>query len=471
MFSLSKIITQGFFFITLMIIVTSCKDDNAEFPSRKVSNINEFIYDNMNFAYFWSDEMPNIDYRKELDSEAYFYKLLQEPDDKWSFITDDINELIAYFNGIQKTFGFSIQPYYLKPGSNQVVIFVEYVYRDSPAEAAGLKRGDVFYKIDGIVINDKNYQTLLSKEYMVLTLGLVDSNQDINGLSPAISLSSVVMNIHPIVALKTLEIAEKKVGYLAYTAFRSNYDTALVNNFQRFKAENITDLVLDLRYNGGGDVSSAQLLAGLIAPTSAKGSILIREKWNPKMTNYIKEVYGDHDTIFNRRIQNEEFNLNLSRLFVLTTSGTASASEMIIYGLSPYMEIIQIGEKTHGKYYGSITIDDPDEKHTWAIQPIVMRSENADNSINYTDGLPPTFSMIDNNYNADLGDPEENFLYQALTYISTGDFDKSELKSGILNLKAIKNYKNTSDPMRSIMLLETPLKPLIIGASDRKSVV
>ncbi len=448
-----------FFLIIISLIALihpSCEKSDGSFPSSKTLTVNKFIYDYMTVAYFWNKDMPQIDYKLEKDSEEYFYKLLKQPDDKWSFIIDDIDALMAYFEGVQKTYGFSVQPYRLKPGSSQVIFLVEYVYKNSPAENAGLKRGDIFYKIDGQIINDTNFRSLISKDNMVITLGRTDNSGNMIELSPKISISSVVMNLHPVVASAILDVSGNKVGYLAYTAFMDNYDSALDNRFKEFKMANINDLVLDLRYNGGGDVSSAQKLSALIAPSSAIGSVFIKETWNEEMTEYFKEENGDKPDLFLIKFEPQQHNLNLSRLFVLTTSGTASASEMVIYGLSPYMEVIQIGEETHGKYYGSVTFYDTRKRHKWAIQPIVMRSENATNNIDYSKGLPPTKELTDNNYNAQLGDPEEYFLSAALYKIATGAFPDTDLKTSSIRLIQIKGFKDSVDPLRNTMLFKTP---------------
>jgi carboxyl-terminal processing protease len=441
---------KWFLFISILLGTISCKEDKDDtiintIPN-SVRNINKFVYDYMNLGYFWNTEMPKIDYRLESDSKQYFYKLLKNPDDKWSFITEDIEALRAYFQGIVKSKGYSIQPYYFKEGSNQVVVFVEYVYRNSPAEAAGIKRGDMLYKINGQVINDQNYQQLLSLDNMTITFGDVTSNGEIIALEPQVSISAVVLQTHPIVATSITEIDNNKIGYLAYTAFRSNYDTALVNIFREFKTAGVTDLVLDLRYNGGGDVSTALLLASLIAPESSVGDVLIREKWNNNLRRYNEDL----------KIPAHAQNLNLSRLFVLTTGNTASASEMIIYGLAPHMEVIQIGETTLGKYYGSVTISDPNEKHLWAIQPIVMRSENKTNSINYQQGLPPDKLMEDNVYNAQLGESDEHFLAQAVSKITSGVYLTTSLKSATEESFRIKGFKDRQDPLRNTMLVEIP---------------
>ncbi len=404
--------------------------------------------------YFWNNEMPKHHYMVEKDSDEYFYKLLKKPDDRWSFITNDLDALRAYYQGIRKTFGYSIQPYYAKQGSNQVVVFVEFVYKNSPAAKAGLKRGDMFYKVNGQVLDDKNYQSLLSKDDMVIATARFESDGNITEINPNVSLTAVVMNTHPVIESKVIDVSGYKIGYLAYTSFLANYDTALVNSFKYFKTKNVTEMVLDLRYNGGGDIESALKLAGLLAPASAQGSIFIKEKWNNEMTIYYKQKYANNNDIFNLRIPVEEANLNLTRLFVLTTSETASASEMVIYGLAPYMQIVQVGEKTYGKYYGSVTLYDPEGKHNWAIQPIVMRAENSTNSINYSDGLPPTLSISDNIYNAQLGDNNEHFLAYALSKITTGAFPTPKLKSKSLTADKLLKFKDNIDPLRNIMLVE-----------------
>ena len=438
------------FFLMLNLFFFSCEDDEPEqslSSDMTTTEINQWIWEYMDLAYYWTEDMTAIDPETESDPETYFYNLLKTPEDRWSFIVDDIDELLDYFEGITKSMGYSIQLYYLDSSSDQLVAIVEYVYSDTPASEAGLERGDMIVKIDNQIITLDNYEELLSLETMEITLGTITDNTLVE-LTPTVNLVSREINTNPIVKDTILEIDGTKIGYLAYTSFISNYDDQLVDVFTEFKSNNIDELVLDLRYNGGGSVNTALLMASLIAPSSAINDIFIYEKWNMNLTEYDETL----------KLYTHEANLNLNKLYVLTTEGTASASEMVIYGLEPYMDIIQIGNTTHGKYYASITLYDEEKRHNWGIQPIVLRSENKTNSINYSEGLPADYEADDIYYNAPLGDPEEQFLEIAISLITTGSVPAtSQLKSAKAKIIA-EGCKDSLDPLRTVMVVPYPNK-------------
>ncbi|MDG5800902.1 S41 family peptidase [Marinilabiliaceae bacterium ANBcel2] len=441
--------------IAVTIIITlfsSCDKDEATNPGRynemkprtergahqiDIKEINEFIHSNMNFGYYWNKEMPDIDYTLESNPFDYFDKLLYNSD-RWSYITDDVVSLFEFQSGVARgVTGLSLQAYYLNQETNRVILYTRYVYPGSPAEEANLKRGDVISRINNQEITDQNYQQLLAMEPMEITLGdiiddeIVDHNENI-----VLHLKDI--NLNPVVKSTVINNEQGKTGYLAYTSFTSEFDTAMVNAFQNFNKKGIDELILDLRYNTGGAVSSAELLASLIAPESAQGEMLVKEMWNENFTNYLKEENNADDSYFISTIEAHEDNVNLNRLYVLTTENSASASELLIYGLKPYMDVVTIGETTYGKYFGSVTFYDTN-KHSWAIQPITMSFENSDNSIDYSKGIDPNHYLIDNIYNAELGDPKEHFTHYALTHIATGVFpveDEDELKS--LSKRALK---------------------------------
>ncbi len=403
----------------LSITLISCEDDN-KIP-QEVLEINKFVDDYMDFAYYWNTEMPNIDYNKEPDSKTYFDKLLFKDIDQWSFITDNLDELLAYFSGVRKSMGHSLRLFKISDSSDDIIAFIEYIEPNSPADLAGLGRGDMIYMVDDQVLTINNYSSLLNKESYKLSLGSFNSDFSINPITPSVNLSSVELNTNPIHISKVIEHGGKKVGYLMYKSFIDDYNDQLEDVFADFKSQGIDDLVLDLRYNGGGSVNTAILLSSMIAPADKKDEVFLRTAYNENLDKYFKEENPNDSELFIDRIQENVNNVNLDRLVVLTTYKTASASEMVMYGLSPHMEVHHIGEQTHGKYYGSITISDPDEKHSWAIQPIVMRAENIDNSIDYSIGLIPDEDRTDF-LNAStfypLGDSREDFLAQALEYLT-----------------------------------------------------
>ncbi len=412
-----------FLFISLLLIsqlsLNSCRKDDSPIPD-SVLAINEFIHDNMTFAYYWNDEMPNIDPNNQPDSKEYFDALLYHDIDKWSLITDDYDALIEYFSGVRKSVGYSYRLYRITDNSNELVTYIEYVNPNTPASEAEIKRTDMFFEVDGTKLTIDNYQELLSKESFTITLGELNDDLTVTPLSPKISLTAEKLTIDPVFYHDIIEHAGEKIGYLVYNSFIADYDDKLEEVFGEFKSAGIDDLILDLRYNSGGSVNTAVLMAGMIAPSSEVGSVLLNNSYNEELTEYLKSQYPNDNSIFIDTIRSNPNNLNLSRYVALTSFKTASASEMVIYTLMPYMEVIQIGEKTHGKYYGSITLYDLEKKHNWAIQPIVMRAENSNNSIDYSDGLIP-HTELKERYKYQLGDPREKFLSQAL-YELTGEW-------------------------------------------------
>ncbi|MCU4174488.1 S41 family peptidase [Carboxylicivirga sp. N1Y90] len=449
----------------LTTTISSCKDDDPapkepeDFVDEEIQTINKFVLDNMDFVYYWHDKMPDLDYRKEEDTFVMFDKLLaasydsnlERNIDGWSFLTDDYPALLDYFSGVRKTMGHSIRLFRLYSDKNDLIGFIEYVEPNSPAEQAGLQRGDMFYKIDDQILSIDNYSSLLNKESYKLTLGSLNSDFSITAITPSINLTSVELTTNPIHLSKIIEHNGSKIGYLMYKSFIHDYNDQLETVFANFKNEGVDNLVLDLRYNGGGSVASAILLGSMIAPSSAEGEVFIRTAYNKNLEQYFTKEYPNDPDLFIDRIEKNTNNLNLDRLVVLSTYKTASASEMIIYGLSPHMTVHHIGEQTHGKYYGSITVNDQDKKHDWAIQPIVMRAENKDNSIDYTVGLLPDVERVDFLDAVEfypLGDPKEDFLAQALLYLTGQSPIANQLKSKPLPFKPINQEYKLEHPLQ-----------------------
>ena len=442
-------------FLLLMLAVGCSEDSTGECNIEPdVIEINNFVHDNMEIYYLWNEEMPNLDPDKQSDTEVYFEALLYDEIDRWSFITDDVDALNDYFSGIRKEFGYSLRFYYLEEGSDRVIALVEYVEPDAPADKAGLKRGDVIVEIDGSWITVNNYTDLYYAETLEIGLGdLTDAG--VVDLSPSVNITAEVIQINPILKNVVFETGGKKIGYLAYTSFIYDYNDELEAVFSDFKTQGVSDLILDLRYNGGGSVATARLLASMICPASCSGKLFLRTVYNNVMETAIEQQFPDSYTEwFEDYFESNSNNLDLSTVYVLTTENTASASEMVIYSLAPYMNVVQIGEQTHGKYYGSVTIDDEEGNHSWAIQPIIMRAENVDNSIDYTEGLYPDYELDDNVF-AELGTTDDELTAFAISKITGEDLTQSALKSAkALGIKKAGGVMSMQNPLKYEMYMD-----------------
>jgi C-terminal processing protease CtpA/Prc len=403
-----------------VLLLASCDKEDVR-PSEETLTINDFIWGNLNEVYLWNDFIPqNINKDREFDSKEYFDKLLYKAADKWSFITDDYEGLMNSFNGIEQSFGHNFKLYLLS-GTNDVIGIVKYVVPDSPADQAGIKRGDLFYKVNGITLTADNYQELLFENTSyTLSFGHYNQGGQIEQKAD-ISLTSVVLSENPIHIRKTIDFEGYKIGYLSYNQFIDDYDDALVDAFMEFKNEGISDLVLDLRYNPGGSINTGILLSSMIAPAavSQNKEIFSRLVWNEEISQYFLDNEGEESDNLISRFVTPEVTLDLQTVYILVTSNTASASEMVINCLDPYMEVVVIGsEHTTGKYVGSVTVraDDTDYDN-WAMQPIVLKTSNASGVSDYSNGFTPEY-IIEDDFDAGLGDLYEDMLGKAVELIT-----------------------------------------------------
>ena len=207
-----------------------------------------------------------------------------------------------------------------------------------------------------------------------------------------------------------------------------DYNSELNNVFSNFLSNGINDLVVDLRYNPGGRISTSINLASMITG-QFNNQVFAKERWNSKLMNYWDE--NSPESLINRftnKLSNNEslFSLNLNRVFVLTSSRTASASELLINGLDPYIDVIHIGDFTVGKNQGSITVydyindsRDKNPNHMYAMQPIVLKIGNVAGNTDFPNGLEPDIFIKESLINPGiLGDIEEPLLKIAIDQIS-----------------------------------------------------
>lgn len=439
--------------IFLLAGTTQCSDNDLEPVASKNLDIQNFVWKGLNLYYLWQDNVPNLADSKfktqgELDAflinyddpEVLFESLIydRQNTDKWSWIVDDYVALEQSFQGTTKNNGVEFG---LVALSNNVDIFgyVRYIIPGSDASTKNIKRGDIFWGVNGTQLTRSNYSNLLfgSNENYILNLGTY-SNGTITPTGTTVNLTKTTLTENPVFITKTITSGSHKIGYLMYNAFTSNHDKELNNAILTLKNAGITDLILDLRYNSGGSVRSAIYLSSMITGQFT-GQLFTKEYWNTKVQSYF-ETNDPGSLVSNftdKMTDGTNLNmLNLNRLYVITTSSSASASELVINGLRPYIDVKTVGKKTSGKYTASVTLYDSknftktgaNPSHKWAMQPIVLQEknklgENAPNGFEPTVNLPEDFANL-----GILGNENEPLLKRTIELIVTGNRTTAPLK-------------------------------------------
>ncbi len=422
------------YLILLLILFGSCSDDSEFVPqtnpqtglpdiSNDSENIPQWIYDEMSFFYFWNNSLPEEDPSGDEDPETYFYSLLNSSDN-FSYISDDAEAVKEEITGTIIAKGFS-PAYGIFTNSNNFFAIVEYVYPGSPAEQAGLKRGDIILKINGEDLNHSNFLDLEANEGFSVTLGNYNG-RNIVPSDEIIAINTGVIELDPVIHFEVKEVDGTRVGYLVFVDFIAGENDVWLNSLENalaaMKSEDISELVLDLRYNPGGEIRVAEYLASALAPARvvANREVLVNYEYNENLQNYFLDRQGENSPNIVSRFRRTDTNLDLNQLYVLTTGSTASASELVINGLKPYMNVTMIGEPTFGKFYGSYLFFDENDppEHNWAIAPVVLKYANANGVTDFADGLIPDIIIEDDLLNAsDFGDENDPMLVVALDLI------------------------------------------------------
>ena len=447
-----------FCLLALTLVFSSCKKSDDEDPNiiriETDLEIIDFIWKGLNQYYYWQESVVNLsDSKKESESDyAYFlsqnpdpenfFNSLLHPDDNFSWIVDDYVELENMLQGIDVSDGMEFG-LYVECNDQNIFGFVRYVQKDSDAESKGVKRGMVFSNINGTRLTRDNYRDLLFNDtntsYTIRFSEIsYNQNNQCANIIPGqedltLTKSRIVKN--PIHISKIIENGGQKIGYLMYNQFLGvvesegkDYNSELNNTFSNFLSNGINDLVIDLRYNPGGRISTSINLASMITG-QFNNQVFAKERWNSKLMNYWDE--NSPESLLNRftnKLDNNQsiFSLNLDRVFILTSARTASASELLINGLDPYIDVIHIGDFTVGKNQGSITVydyindsRDKNPNHMYAMQPIVLKIGNVAGYTDFPDGLEPDIFIKESLLNPGiLGDIEEPLLKIAIDQIS-----------------------------------------------------
>ena len=419
--------------LIVLVAIPACEKEtnNGSDLPKETLILNNWIWEGMNEVYLWEANIPDINWREEPDPMAFFHKLLFE-EDRNSWIVDDYEKLAAMFDGVETATGMSADPQLYT--ENQIVYFVEYVTPGSPAANSGIMRGDIIYTIDGQLLTKDNYRDL----YYQTTANFGFADWDGDAMVPngtEISLTAIQLNQNPVIHDEVIDYQGQKIGYLVYTQFTTGQQgewlAELEGVFEEYKSVGVSDVVVDLRYNPGGSLDLSAYMAASLAPVAAMEdtAVFVNLVWNDLYNNYWAGADLDNDGAADGlesyqlriRLPQSNLNLNLSTVYFLTTKGTASASESLMSGLYPYMNVVQIGTTTYGKCYASITVDDWEEpkRHNWAMQPIVIKYANAAGFTDFVDGIAPDYQVEDNLlYAKPFGSLEDPLLAKALEEIT-----------------------------------------------------
>ncbi len=398
--------------------------DTTDIITEATKYINNWIWDVMNEVYLWNTSISqSLDPDLEPDPENFFEKLLYSKD-RFSWITDDYSGLMDQYYGVATSTGYS--PAFGRFSNTEgVFILVEYVYPGSPADLAGLKRGDIILQINNVDLNIGNYLNLYNSSTQVVTMGEFNG-QYIAQTDRKITIVAQEIALDPTIYYEIKEIAGHKIGYLVYVEFTSGKDReylySLEHALDTFTVAGVTDLIVDFRYNPGGDIEASTFFASAIAPASVvqNHDILVRFEYNSLYNNYFLQNEGSDSPHLVCRFSDTANYLNLSKVYFLTTGGTASACEFTMSGLFPYMDVVLVGENTYGKYCGAWIIPDLAEppQHNWGLVPVVMKYANKDGFTDFDEGLTADITVEDDLFNAvPFGDLRDSVLYKAMEAI------------------------------------------------------
>lgn len=409
-------------FLTFIILVlfSSCKkpEDPPVIIDNKLTDAmaRDSLYFLMKQWYYWYDLMPDVTKENYSDPYDLMDAMRYKEFDKWSFVAD-YNEFIAEMQGEFVGHGIRIGI------DDALKARIAMIYSQSPLYLEGVRRGWIIKSINGYdiaqIIVDGDavaYNDVLGPGTAGITNTFVFVKPD--GTEVEISSTKKSFTINSVLLYDTLNLSNgKSTGLLVFESFIQPSSEELEVAFEYFKSCNINDLILDLRYNSGGYLYVATNLASYIAGNTLAGnkSIFAVLKYNDKNQKY-NESYPFELT---------DWPLSLNRLVVITSRLTASASEAVMNGLKPYMEVVSIGDTTSGKPVGMNGWSVGEKYFFW---PVTFKMVNNNNEGDYFDGIVPGKTVADD-ITHDFNDRNELCLKEAIHYLETGSFTSKRSSS------------------------------------------
>jgi carboxyl-terminal processing protease len=402
-----------------LLVFYACKKDvppadvtPAPTPAPTVDQLaRDYLYTQMNSYYFWYKLMPVVN----KDSFPDPYKLLDAMEykalDRWSFV-QTYAEYQAQSQGSFVGHGISMG---LDPANN---VRIAQIYKNSPLYTMGVRRGWIVKKLNGtdiapifIARDNAAYSQLIGPSSATVTNTF--NFQTPAGKDSVITSKKATFTLNTVIIADTLNLISGVTGHLVFDQFIPPSNQELSNAFAYFKQNNIKDLIVDLRYNGGGDISVLTNMASYIAGSSKVNSPFLKLTFNDK--NSASNVTYNFNS--------QAYPLSLTRLIVITTRGTASASEDLINGLRPILDVRTLGDTTNGKPVGMVGFQ---YRTSYMFFPITFAVVNSAGNGDFYKGIVPEKYVTDD-ITHDWGDRNEACLKEAIYYLEHGNVSSKAL--------------------------------------------
>ena len=367
----------------------------------------QFVLDAMNFWYLWNDNLPgqvNLDdFATPAELLAYLSSFSPDdgtgaPIDRFSFLTTVAADEAFFGEGEYEGFGFGSR------FEGIDIVRLTRVFADSPAARAGFERGQQIVALDGRSIAEieaaEGVDAVLESPSVEFTIRNLDDSEF------TVSVAQGVVTIDPVPQYRVIDNNGSLTGYVELETFISTADAKLEAAFDDFIAAGVQDVIIDLRYNGGGLVSTAELLGDLLGGSIAQGLVFSETRFNAdRVDNNTTELF-----------ELKTNSLSLARLVIIASENTASASELLTNSMEPTSaDVVIVGDRTFGKPVGQVGLEFCGQ----LIRPTAFQTLNGEGFGDYFDGLPADFT-VDDDLDTLVGADDDPNIVAALTYLETG---------------------------------------------------
>lgn len=465
-----------------LMIFLSCDDDIDDVVREATTEeLSDYIYRALNYWSLYKEDVPELandffnndnarsEYLSQFDSPEAAFSSLTSSRDRFSVLRSDFTVFENALAGITTSTGINLTLFLDPTDDTRVFGAVRYVVNGSSADIAGVERGMLFTLIDGVILGDPsggpvtsetNFADFFAPDSYTISLATFEDGIGFTLTGEEITVTKTELTTNPVHTVNVLDIEGSPVGYLHYTGFTNEFDNDLNSAFATFQNAGVTDLVLDLRYNGGGSVETANDLSTMITG-QFEGQLFITQQYNADRNEEFERTRSFNTNLGSGDDGPSINSIGLERLFVITTERTASASELILSGLDPYIEIIQIGENTSGKFEGSFLLYDApapnfsranaNPNHTYVMLPLTFKSVNSQGLTDYFDGFTPDIEIVESPFTyGTLGEPGEPLLDAAIDVIING---RSARNYNTVEFPSL-FYTEQKNPLFQIMMTE-----------------